>query len=196
MFEVFENAFSHTPPREVSSRKGADNVPSEVLDVISKFGGHSFAKGLYRVISAENYNAWMERISQAFPRLPGITACFGYDWQGDVFAVNSKIQADGKPGVVLFEIGSADVLELPFNLENFHNVGLVEDTDGLLTADGYNKWLSRGGVQPSYDECIGYKVPLFLGGKDNYNNLELSDIDVYWHILGQIMQQKIWSKRR
>jgi hypothetical protein len=32
---------------------------------------------------------------------------------------------------------------------------------------------------------VGYKVPLFFGGQDAVENLELADLDIYWSISGQ-----------
>ncbi|MCP2517553.1 MAG: T6SS immunity protein Tdi1 domain-containing protein [Achromobacter mucicolens] len=34
-----------------------------------------------------------------------------------------------------------------------------------------------------------YGIPLFLGGQDEVSNLELSDLDVYWHLLSQLIRQ-------
>jgi hypothetical protein len=33
---------------------------------------------------------------------------------------------------------------------------------------------------------VGYGVPLFLGGQDVVDNLELTDLDVYWSVCGQL----------
>ena len=38
----------------------------------------------------------------------------------------------------------------------------------------------------AFDQCAGYKVPLFLGGEDSIHNLELSDIEVYWSLMAQL----------
>jgi Domain of unknown function (DUF1851) len=37
-------------------------------------------------------------------------------------------------------------------------------------------------------QCVGYQVPLFLGGKDSLENLEITDLDVYWSLSGQLRQ--------
>lgn len=53
--------------------------------------------------------------------------------------------------------------------------------------ENWNDWLASGGLHPTYGQCIGYKVPLFLGGKDDVSNLELSDLDVYWYAISQTL---------
>lgn len=37
------------------------------------------------------------------------------------------------------------------------------------------------------NKCVGYKVPLFLNGEDDIENLEVSDMEVYWEIMMPLM---------
>ncbi|WP_277621809.1 T6SS immunity protein Tdi1 domain-containing protein, partial [Caballeronia zhejiangensis] len=45
------------------------------------------------------------------------------------------------------------------------------------------------GAAPSYEECVGYRIPLFLGGKDVMDNLETSNLDVYWTLMAQLIRK-------
>ncbi|WP_431278627.1 T6SS immunity protein Tdi1 domain-containing protein [Leifsonia poae] len=38
----------------------------------------------------------------------------------------------------------------------------------------------------AFDECVGYEVPLFLGGGDEIDNLQVADMEVYWTLTGQL----------
>ena len=38
-----------------------------------------------------------------------------------------------------------------------------------------------------HSECVGYKVPIYLNGKDEVSNLEVSDMEVYWGIMAPLM---------
>lgn len=38
----------------------------------------------------------------------------------------------------------------------------------------------------NFDECVGYKIPLFLGGDDHIGNLQSTDLDVYWTLTGRL----------
>lgn len=87
----------------------------------------------------------------------------------------------------MFEPGTGEVLEIPCNIVSFHNEGLNEFRDAALADKFYLEWTQSGGIAPGYNQCIGYKVPLFLGGLDELNNLEVLDIDVYWHLLSQLI---------
>jgi hypothetical protein len=89
----------------------------------------------------------------------------------------------------LLEPGTGESLAIPANLETFHNDELQVHAEAVLAISGYNRWLQSGGAAPRHHQCIGYKVPLFLSGTDDIDNLSLTDIDVYWHISAQLIQQ-------
>ena len=89
----------------------------------------------------------------------------------------------------MFEPGTGEALEIPANLNTFHDDGLLDLGEAALAISFYEKWRSSGGAAPDYDQCIGYRRPLFLGGEDGIDNMEVSDLDVYWHITGQLIQK-------
>ena len=156
---------------------------------MSAFGGASFNGGLYRVLRASDFRRWQERIAIAFPGYEDQVACFGYDWMGTAFALDSSRKVGGRPAVAMFDLGAGEVLEIPSNLDTFHDHELVYSSSAALETELYGEWLSAGGAPPSYSQCVGYQVPLFLGGADEVGNLELPDLDVYWHIIGQVLEQ-------
>jgi hypothetical protein len=188
MFETFQRNFPRDPGR-VSETGGAipkSDVPG-FSELIVRFGGSSFGRGLYRVIRAADLEEWKARVSLGFPEFEGRIACFGYDWLGRTFAVDSQRQEQGRPGVVMFDPGAGEVLEIPSNIQTFHDGELIEHADAALAIDFHQRWLANGGTEPAYAQCVGYRKPLFLGGADELENLELSDLDVYWHLLGQLI---------
>jgi hypothetical protein len=89
--------------------------------------------------------------------------------------------------VLLFEPGTGQALEIPCNLASFHEQELSEFKDAALAADFHAKWIRAGGAVPRYHECIGYRKPLFLRGKNTVDNLERLDLDVYWTLAGQLI---------
>lgn len=124
-----------------------------------------------------------------FPEFKGRITCFGYDWLGRMFALDAGRRENDQPGVVMLEPGTGDVLEIPANLVDFHNIELVENEDACLASRFYQIWRTNGGAVPQHDRCVGYKVPLFLGGDDEIENLENSSLEVYWHLMGQLIEQ-------
>jgi hypothetical protein len=70
----------------------------------------------------------------------------------------------------------------------FHDEELVEYRDAALASGFFDTWaLDHGSALPlAGDHCVGYRVPLFLGGRDTVDNLEVIDLDVYWTTCGQL----------
>lgn len=158
-------------------------------ELLGTFGGSSFNSGIYRVLCGEDANKWNLLVASAFPSFGGRISCFGFDWLGRFFALDSARQESGKPAVVMFEPGTGQALEIPCSLVRFHESELIEFQEECLAKSFYDHWRSKGGEAPGITQCVGYKVPLFLGGADTVENLELSDIDVYWTVAAQLLQQ-------
>jgi len=147
----------------------------------------SFGDGLYRTAHPADQHSWTARVALAFPDYEPYVACFGFDWLGRVFALDSRREQGGRPGVVMFEPGTGQALEIPCNLGSFHDDELLVYADAALARDFFAAWRSAGGGALAYDQCAGYRKPLFLGGADNLSNIERSNIDVYWHLMGQLI---------
>lgn len=188
MFDAFSKEFSPDPGRyaRLGSAGSALNIAG-LRTFFDLFGGTSFNGGVYRAVHPADLDEWNARIVHAFPQFEGRITSFGYDWLGRVFALDIQRMEDGQPGVVMFEPGTGEALEIPANLGSFHDSELIEYGEPALAISFYNNWLASGGSAPGYKGCIGYKKPLFLGGQDEVSNLEDSDLDVYWHLMGQLI---------
>ena len=93
---------------------------------------------------------------------------------------------EDEPHVLMLEIGAGEALNIPASISDFHNVELVECTNEALALSFFEEWKTLNPQKISYDQCIGYKVPLFLGGSDTVDNLEAIDLSVYVEICGQL----------
>jgi len=154
---------------------------------LTAFSGIQFGNGLFTVFREEDIDAWQENVKDAFQITKEEVALFGYDWQGNCYGIAKEEKIVDK--VVLFEIGTGDVLLSEGCFEDNIDNEAPYNAEACLAGQFYKKWLDNGGKPSKYGRCIGYKVPLFLGGKDDITNLEDSDMDVYWSILSQIMNQ-------
>ena len=143
----------------------------------------------YREITKEDISNWNERVGNTFPEFKNGIQCFGFDWVGRAFAIDNRKNSESFSQVLLFDVASNEVLVIPVDKRDFHEKQLVDNSEAVLEISLYEKWLKKGGKRPEYNECIGFKVPFFLGGKAELKNLEISDIDVYWEITGQVIQQ-------
>jgi len=133
MFESFQRNFRRDPQGERA--QGVEilrpDIP-ELRELFSKFGGSSFQDGLYRVIHPAELDEWQERICLAYPEFEGRITCFGFDWLGSAFAIDSRRLEDGQNGVVMFEPSTGEALEILANLVSFHDSGLLDFGEAAL----------------------------------------------------------------
>ena len=159
------------------------------IDFMTKYSGVSVAGGLYRIHEVEKIERWNGIISDAFPKFHSNLSCFGFDWLGRQFALDGERLTAGGPEILMFEPGTGEVLEVPATFISFHNEEIIDYRNEALASDFFKEWSRNNQVQLTPRECVGYKLPLFLGGTDNVDNLEVIDMEVYWVLCGQLFNQ-------
>lgn len=156
-------------------------------DFLVQLGGKMFGGGIFNSFSYLNIKQWEEIVSKAYPDLENQFNPFGYDWLGRCFSLDLRKETAGN--VLMFEIGTNDVLEIPCSFKDFLNQEIPLYTEECLAKSFFDEWKEFSNVELKYGRCAGYKVPLFLGGDDDVSNLEDSDMEVYWEIMTQIAAQ-------
>ncbi|WP_024858245.1 T6SS immunity protein Tdi1 domain-containing protein [Ruminococcus albus] len=150
----------------------------ELLEIAA---GNSFLDGLFTFFRKEDVKKWQKIFREVFPALKEELAFFGYDWLGRLYFVDSA--TDNVKMVDAFDC-EFYATDMPF--ESFLD-DIVDDPDGFLAAEFYEEWVDENGDPDlKYGSCIGYKVPLFLNGAENIDNLDVTDLEVYWTITGDL----------
>lgn len=158
------------------------------LDLFLTFlGGKTFRNGLFNSFSKNQIEKWKEIVSEAFPSFSNKFNLFGYDWLGRCFGIDLRNNTRGN--ILMFEIGTNDVLEIPCSFDNFLNKEIPIYSDACLAESFFYEWINFSKLPVKRGRCIGYKIPLFLGGMDTIENLEDSDMEVYWSLLTQIKKK-------
>ena len=191
MFEKFQSNYVKS---DVSG--GAISLPLDIPvktvglgEFFENFSGCSFGGGLYRVHSFQEIEKWNQVVGEAFPEFANRIYCFGCDWLGRQFALDRGRIESGEPLTLMLEPGTGEALEIPVNFVQFHENELVDYGNEALAAEFFQEWLSAGNKSPRPDQCVGYKKPLFLNGSDTIQNLELTDLEVYWDISSQFLEK-------
>ena len=155
-----------------------------------EFAGSSFSGGLYRVHDSASGPRAASSIVEMFPDFKGRVSPFAYDWLGRQFCLDFGRLDMNEPLSMLFEPGTGQALEIPATFVDFHNEEIVDYSDAALALPFFEKWSSANPEELplNVDECVAYKVPLFLGGRDEIENLEIMDMDIYWSINAQIVR--------
>lgn len=190
MFESFRAAFGPIGDGRVGApwQDGRLSDVQGYAELAGEYAGVTFGRGLYRIHDAQSGPRALAFVLEAFPEFAKRVVPFGYDWLGRQLAVDyGRLQGD-QPEVLLLEPGTGEALQIPATFAAFHDEVLIEQTDAALASGFYEAWTAEPGASLPLgrDECVGYRVPLFLGGDDELENLEVSDVEVYWSICGQL----------
>ena len=191
MFEIFQSKYEKDNVKEGATTFSFD-FPIKAAGLLEFFeclSDYSYNGGLYRTHSFQNIEKWNHIVGEAFPEFSNRIFCFGFDWLGRQYALDNGRMETGEPLILMLEPGTAEVLEIPVNFIQFHDNELVEYANEALATEFFQEWLSTGNEPPKRDQCIGYKKPLYLSGTDTIDNLELADLEVYWHTSSQLLKK-------
>lgn len=157
---------------------------------MAKWAGTAFASGLYRVHDARSAEDAASLVAEFFTDGTHRYQPFAFDWLGRQFAFDTEQAPWDGQGVFLLEPGSAMVLSIPVNFVDLHDEELVDEQEAALAVSYFDEWRSASAVEEvGLLDCVGYRVPLFLGGADTVDNMSLVDWRVYWDLTGQIYRQ-------
>ena len=190
---MFERFLSSYTAERLSQPGLRPHLPDGVeaqgfAELMDRFAGATFNRGLYRLHDGESAERADALIRDAFPEFETRARSFGVDWLGCFFALDLERRDGHEPLVLMFEPGTGEALQIPATFTAFHDEELVDFKHAAVAVEFFEAW-SRDHSESlplETNACVGYKVPLFLGGRDTVENLELIDLDVYWTICGQL----------
>lgn len=184
---------------KTSFSKGQSTISNELkilfsnsigsIEFLQNYAGATFNDGLYRIHKAEEIDKWNAIVRKTFPELSEFIVCFGYDWLGRHFALDLRRNEGGEPLIIMLDPGTGEVSEIPATFSMFHEEELIVYQNAALAVDFFNNWQEGNKEDLIHSHCVGYKVPPFLGGNDSLENLEVSDMEVYWDICGQLLNK-------
>jgi hypothetical protein len=155
--------------------------------IFEEIGGSSFFHGLYHVLDPSEVRDATQTIEYAYPEYLGSIVVFAYDWLGRHFAFRGQDQA---LETVVMEIGAGTSFVIPASPLQLHEIEFVDYPNDSLALGFFEEWRSNGNPAVKRGTCVAYKKPLFLGGSDTIENLEVNDLSVYVHLCAQ-MRRKI-----
>src|SRR5258708_1533979 len=84
-----------------------------VTELFSRYGGPQFSNGMYRLHRIAEGKKGTDMVGEAFPEFRARIRCFGCDWLGREFALDSARLRNGMPLVLMLEPGTGEALEIP-----------------------------------------------------------------------------------
>jgi hypothetical protein len=181
---------SYKPSGVVAEGKLDDDRSGVLEFFLSRFGGLSFNDGIYRMHTRESSERWSQIAASVFSELKLDIGCFGYDWLGRQFALDTTRKSAKEGMVLMLDVELGQVYSTNRNFIDFHNIELVKKASEFLGESEFREWLNFEKGKPlAWSECVGFQIPLVLGGKDELDNPERCNMEVYWSICAQILDQ-------
>lgn len=162
---------------------------SAFVEVIKRLGGKSFNNGIYRVYRGDEITQYTDLMCSQFKALKGKALVFASDWMGRQFVITHTDTVDGQPTVACLEPGVPDSFCTDRSIVAFHESCLIDMPDDTLARKLFVKWSRRHKAPVLPHQCVGFRLPLFLGGADDLKNLEMMDMNVYLEMCGQLWEK-------
>ncbi len=199
-FQRFQQSFAPTavttgPFPEWSSSETRSLLGRD-LDVFTMFlqtsARASFEDGVLRFLTPTKLVSWNApdawKISWGSRRAERLSV-FATDWLGRQLALDHDRERDGEPLVTLLDVATGVLSELPCTFAPFLNDALVDERDTILAFSLYRTWRAAGHPRPGDNECIGYDLPLSVGGESTFANMSVTEMGLYVDLSGQVLEQ-------
>jgi hypothetical protein len=182
MYEHFLKSFPPDDDEQPSYfRPGALSEVPGLCELLAIGAGKSFGNGILRIHSKAEMDRATRLISEAFPEWVG-SVPVAKDWLGRQYVVPARRFST----LMLIEPGSGEVFEVDCGIEELFDAEMPADPVTYLASDLFHEWASVNAAVIQIGKCVGFKVPLFLGGAGSVDNLEISDEGIYWSLIGQL----------
>ncbi|GAA0894554.1 hypothetical protein GCM10009122_42350 [Fulvivirga kasyanovii] len=145
------------------------------------YGGAVYDHGAFKLHNFGSAYFWDKVVGGYFPSYKNKYNFFGFDWMARQYAISK-----GGNLILMFDPATGEAYELEQSLIGFFNIDLVEYREETLALDIFNRLEYLHKNKLGYNECLGFKKPLFLGGIDKLENYELTEMEVYWELSYQI----------
>lgn len=162
---------------------------SFIYDLIYQYGGDVFNKGLFKIHTFEYIQKWTNLITKNYfkKEIEGQELiCFASNWQGCMYCVNSENNL-----ITYFDPATCDFFSADnTSITNFFDDVLVDGEYDIIFDDYFKDVIRYLKINKlNYDESIGHKIFLHLGGEDSIENLEIINTEVLWDLQIQIAER-------
>jgi outer membrane protein assembly factor BamB len=157
-----------------------------LYDFISKYGGYVFDNGLFKIHTFDYVDKWTASLAEYFREEinPFDMICFASNWQGCMYCVDKKNST-----ITYFDPATCEFFSADASLKLFFDDILVSGEYDIIFEDYFNEAFEYLKLKDlEYDNSLGHKIYLHLGGTDDVSNLEVVNTDVLWDLQIQITE--------
>ncbi|MFI6642493.1 T6SS immunity protein Tdi1 domain-containing protein [Streptomyces sp. NPDC050504] len=189
--EVLFHRFPTTEAaRPAASDVSGRAVPAPLIGLFAKAAGRTLANGFLRFHTPGSAHTSYAACARMIEGIEGRYYPFAFDWTGRELLFDVRDPESRPRYVIAVDPAEGEYLRTRLTLEEFFGAVADEDEDAL--AFPYFQEWRRANPEAGplgFDQVVGYKVPLSLGGPDEVGNMELTDRRVYFELCTQLALQ-------
>jgi hypothetical protein len=160
------------------------NNSESLYNIISQYGGCILNNGLLKIHTFEYVDKWTALLSEYFREEinPFDMICFASNWQGCMYCIDKKDST-----ITYFDPATCEFFSADSSLQFFFDEILVSGEYDIIFEDYFYEafeYLNLKNLE--YENSLGHKIYLHLGGEDDVSNLEIVDTDVLWDLQIQV----------
>ena len=158
----------------------------DIFPLLKTLGGNIFNNGIFQIFTFEKAYHWTNLITKTyFPELKNSLFCFAITWQGCILAID-----DEDNSIYLFDPATCEYFAIEnTSLDEFLETEFLENEEEIIYPEDFlnsMSFLNRKVLDSEFS--ISHKVSLFLGGKDEFENLEVINTEVMWELQIQLAE--------
>lgn len=159
-----------------------------IITLFEKHSGTTFGNGIFRIHTQSSSIKWSNLLANEYfkDELDETDLiCFGFNWQGIMYCINSKNDT-----IIYFDPATCDFFKAEdISINDFFDNVLLDPDYDLLSVDYYNEAMRFLKIKNlNFNDSIGHKIYLHLGGEDEVSNLEVIDTEVLWDTQIQVAE--------
>ncbi|GAA3375492.1 hypothetical protein GCM10020367_43510 [Streptomyces sannanensis] len=186
--EVLLHRFPETGTPEPGS--GGRDVPEPLAGVFERMAGRTLANGFLRFHTPDSAHESYAACARMIEGLEGRYFPFAFDWMGRELLFDIREPGRRPRYVIAVDPAEGEYLRTDLSLDEFF-VAVADEDEDALAFPYFEEWRATdpGSGLLGFDQVVGYKVPLSLGGEDSVANMELTARRVYFELSTQIALQ-------
>jgi hypothetical protein len=158
-----------------------------LYDFMVNHGGKIFNNGLFKIDTFEYLNKWTKLLSEYFKAEinPFDMVCFASNWQGLMYCVDYKNE-----NITYFDPATCEYFKANFSFEELFDNILVSEEYDIIFEEYWEEAFKKLKIKTlEYENSIGHKKYLHLGGKDDIKNLEIVNTEILWEMQIQVAER-------
>ncbi|MDI9889367.1 DUF1851 domain-containing protein [Streptomyces sp. HNM0645] len=181
--DILVRRFPETGAVEPGERE--HHVPAPLAAVFGRMAGRTLAEGFLRFHTPASAHESYALCARLIVGLEGRFFPFAFDWNGRELLFDIRDPEVRPRYMIMVDPEEGEHYTTDLGLDDFFVAVTDEDALAFAYFDEWRK-ANPGAGPVGFDQVVGYKVPLSLGGADDVANLELTGRQVYVELCAQI----------